>query len=61
MADWSFGRLVVGPTGHLNDLADWPLSDRSFGRTAVWRTVRLADLSFGRQVVFFERIKMQDE
>ncbi|KFD67392.1 hypothetical protein M514_20428 [Trichuris suis] len=35
LADRSFDRLVVGPTGHL--------ADRSFGRLVVWPTGRLAD------------------
>ncbi|KFD61583.1 hypothetical protein M514_08475 [Trichuris suis] len=45
LADRSFGRQVVWPTGR------W--ADRSFdhGRMVVWPTGRLADLSFGRQVV----------
>ncbi|KFD53887.1 hypothetical protein M514_05154 [Trichuris suis] len=69
LADWSFDRQVVWPTGRLADWSFsrqviWPtgrLADWSFGRLVIWPTRLLDDRSFGRHVTFLERIKAQDE
>ncbi|KFD51270.1 hypothetical protein M513_07870 [Trichuris suis] len=60
LADSSYGRQVVLPTGRLANSSYgrqliWPIgriADRSFSRQLVWPTGRLADRSFGRQVVW---------
>ncbi|KFD46871.1 hypothetical protein M513_12229 [Trichuris suis] len=56
LADRSYGRQVVWPTGRLADrsfgrLVVWPI-----GRLVVWPTGLLDDRSFGRHVTFLERI-----
>ncbi|KFD58267.1 hypothetical protein M513_01030, partial [Trichuris suis] len=67
LADWSFGRRAVWPTGRLVDRSYgrqvvWPtgrLADRSFGRLVVWPTGRLVDWSFGR-LVFWTTGRLAD-